>query len=115
MAPLTDPERKKHYFTALEAWGCEGYVILKPKSEERLTSDLDGYGFNMKLLRREMWACRDKVKEIREKRGYDDPFHYDFVLTAPDGRQVYVETVLDMRLDPTDSTIVIVSIHDPKE
>lgn len=114
MAPLTDPERKKHYFTALDQREVTGYVILKPSAAQRLLGVMSDYGFTLRSLCSEMASHRGQVKEVRETRSdFEHDFHYDFILPSPDGRSVYVETVLNMELDPLDSTVVIVSIHEP--
>ena len=110
---LTDPERRNHYLTALGQWECYGYVILKPRNEQRLRDALSEYDVTLEWLCGQMFDHREDVEEIPERRpGYEHRFHYDFALTGPGGQRIYVETVLDMEPDPMDSRIVIVSIHD---
>lgn len=116
MAPLTDPERTRHYHTCLSLWNYNCYIHLKKTAFERLLAELEG--ITIAGLGRLLWehvqagGTVDEVRETREEyRGTYD-FHYDFRLALSDGRRLYVETVLEMGREPDDSMIIVVSIHD---
>ncbi|MGD8450285.1 MAG: hypothetical protein PVJ57_00575 [Phycisphaerae bacterium] len=114
MAPLTDPERLRHYQAALSQWDCTGYVTWTRLAEEWVRTNLDGY--TPREIAKLMWRHVqgggevDEVKECREQWS-EHEFHHDFRLII-NKRSLYIETRLMMKRDIDDTTIDVVNIHE---
>jgi hypothetical protein len=97
----------------LGEWRYTGYVTAKEVARHWITSSLGG--LDLKAVVKAMHdflAAGGVIDQVRETRPEwkDWPFHYDFRLTLA-GRSIYIETLLQDD-DPSDPTVVIVSIHD---
>ena len=116
VARLTDPERLRHYTVVLSLWKYECYVHWRQLAAEWVYRELDGMTLRgLGRLMREHVIGGGAVDEIVETRPeYRDvyAFHHDLRLTLPNGRAVYVETVLETEREPEDSMILVVNIHD---
>lgn len=116
MARLTDPRRLLHYTTALNLWACGCYIHWRQRAAEWVYENVEGFTLReIGRLMHEHVAAGGAVDEVRESRPEwrdEFEFHHDLRLPLPDGRRVYVETVLEMGRDPEDATINVVSIHD---
>jgi hypothetical protein len=116
MARLTHTERLRHCRTVLGFWEYHCYIHAKRSVAEWIRKELEGYTFDeLKRLMYEHENGGGEVDEVRETRPEwrdEAEFHHDMRLGLPGGRRIYIETVLVMALDPEDSEIVIVNMHD---
>ncbi len=116
MARLTDPERLLHYKTALSFWSCTCYVHWRQRAAEWVYVNLPGVTVRgLSQLMHEFVAAGGEIDEVPESRPEwrdEFPFHDDLRFSLSGTRRVYVETVLEMKREPEDSTILVVSIHD---
>lgn len=99
--------------TALAEWAIDGYVVWKRLPAEWVDANLEGYTTRAvaKFMFEHVQAggVIDRVRERRPEFGVAYECHYDFRI-AIDGRNVYIETVLnETRTGPT---ITVVSMHD---
>lgn len=115
MSRLMDPERLRHYRTALKFWQTNGYITFTDRAAGWVRAHL---GIDPRELRELMYnhVARggeiDEVKEQRENWKAKYEYHYDLRLTLESGRKIYIETRLQMETDPEDSTIAVVNVHD---
>lgn len=116
--PLPDNReaRFRCFRNALRNWNFEGYIVLKPRVEEWLRTELPEYPW--REIRRQLYehvekggAIDEQVERRPEYVHYG--FHYDLRL-GMGNRNVYFETVLlcENADDPDDPQIIIVSVHD---
>ncbi len=111
MSRLEDPEILRQITEALEnaAKGVGGYVTWKRIAWEWVAANLDGE--NQRSMAGHLLAYVNdggKIDQVVERRGFDDPLHYDFRLRIQKSN-VYVETVLRVtRMGPE---LYIVSTH----
>ncbi len=114
MPPLTDPERRRHYFHALSNWNCGGYVACTKLAAEYIR---ERFGMALREFYRRMWehanAQDDAIDEVRERRPEysEHEFHHDLRFEI-DGVKVYVETRLLVERDIDDTRIYVVNAHD---
>jgi hypothetical protein len=113
MAPLTDAERRRHYFRALSSYECSGYVTFEQRAYEWVRSELGLTGSAFSRLMWEHVKGEGEIGEVREtRREYrEHEFHHDLRFAVA-GRTIYVETRLLMERDIDDTTINVVNVHD---
>ena len=115
MAPLTDPERLRHYRWVLAQWQCTGYVTWTRLAEEWVRKNLDGFTpKGIAQLMSDHVASGGEIDEVPETRPEwsEHEFHHDLRFRIGD-RLIYIETRLLMERDVEDSTINVVNVHGP--
>lgn len=112
MAKLEDPEQLALIEEALRERAVNGYVQWLRLPAEWLRKELAGYSqlAIVTAMYEHAKAGRkiDRVRETRPPWCYSHDYHFDYLLTI-EGRQVYIETVLDNTR--TGPTITIVNMH----
>lgn len=117
MPPLSDPERWKWFWNALENWEYEGYVIFEKIALDWLRVELSAYASKQlaELLYLHVLehgcGCVDEQPETREQWRNIHEFHHDLRVRI-EGRLVYFETRLIILRKSKDSMIAVVNAHD---
>lgn len=113
MAPLTDPERLRHYRHAISLWHVSGYVNFERRALEWVRQVLGVAARDFSRLICEHVDAGGEIDEVPETRPeyQEHEFHHDLRLTVGD-RRIYVETRLLMERDIDDTTIQVVNVHD---
>jgi hypothetical protein len=112
MPPLQDLEIRARYRSALANWRVTGYVEWKPTAAAWVQENLEDLSLReVAKLMFEFVDAGGVIDQVRERRPeWDDyEYHYDLRLVLQ-GRLRYVESLLLDR-DPTDPTLLIVSLH----
>ena len=111
MTALQDPDKLAQIIEVLTntANGVVGYMTWKKIAWEWVAENLDSE--TQKSMANHLLSYVNsggKIDQVVERRGYDDPFHYDF-RPRINNLDVYVETVL--RVDRMGPTLHVVSAH----
>lgn len=111
MSRLEDPEILGQIIETLEnaARGVGGYVTWKKIAWEWVSENLDGESQKSMACHLLAYAnAGGKIDQVAERRGFDNPYHYDF-RPRINNLDVYVETVL--RVDRMGPQLYVVSTH----